>query len=921
MESLSYLSNAELGYVESLYEDYKADPATVDESWRRFFEGFELAKSKYGQNGSALAEAGAGISQEVFSKEHAVINLINAYRLRGHLFADINPIVPRPEFQPPITLQYFGLTEEDLEASFQAGQEIGLGTAKLRDIVDFLEQTYCRTIGAEYRYIRIPEIVNWLQEKMESRRNMPSLDSDYKQHTLDRLGRAKMFENFIHRKFPGQKRFSLEGGESIIPALDSLILHGSELGVEEFVIGMAHRGRLNILTNIMRKEPDNVFGEFKDKGVSDSIFDGDVKYHMGYSSDPTLANGKQVHLSMAPNPSHLEAVNPLVEGVVRARIDQHYQSDEKICPILIHGDASLAGQGVTYEVIQMSRLEGYATGGTVHYVINNQIGFTTDRWDGRSSTYCTDVGKTTLSPVFHVNGDDPEALVYVSQLAMEFRQKFKRDVFIDIICYRKYGHNEGDEPRFTQPKMYEAINKHPSPYDIYKEKLLKEGTITQDLVKKMEQHLNDYFHEELDQAVERDYELATAPRRHWEGIDFYDNTLQPEIPSTGVDLDTLRKLTDLISTLPEDFKPHRNIERLLKQRREMVEKTNELDWGMGEHLAYATLLQEGKQIRLSGQDSERGTFSHRHAVIKHQETDEAYYPLQHVAPDQAPFYVYNSPLSEFGVMGYEVGYAMASPYSLTIWEAQFGDFVNGAQVVIDQFLSSATTKWQRMCPLVLLLPHGYEGQGPEHSSARIERFLELAALNNMYITNCTTPANFFHALRRQLFEESRRPLVVFTPKSLLRSRECVSALEDFGPETKFQPVIDDPEVDPKKVTRVLLCSGKVYYDLLRNRDNFGKLDTAIIRLEQLYPLDHATIDELLTKKYSKAKGRYWVQEEPLNMGPWSFILRELRAFNLEEIGRKPSPSPATGSRRQHLSQQEYIVRKALDLAADAEVKI
>jgi 2-oxoglutarate dehydrogenase E1 component len=919
----TYLSNAEVGFLDALYHDYQANPDSVDETWRRFFEGFEFARSKYSQNGktATAVAAAAGVSEERLGREHAVQELINAYRTRGHLFAKINPILPRKKYDPPISLELFGLSESDLDTEFHAGNLLGIGTAKLRDIVAFLETTYCRTIGAEYRYIRIPKMLEWLEHKMEAKRNLPTFAPAEKQHILEMLGKATFFENFIHRKFPGQKRFSLEGGESIIPALDSLIMQGSELGVKEFVIGMAHRGRLNILTNILRKEPDNVFGEFKDKGVSDSIFDGDVKYHMGYSSDPVLANGKTVHLSLAPNPSHLEAVAPVVAGVTRAKMEMLYGNDsDAICPIIIHGDASVAGQGIVYELIQMSRLPAYQTGGTVHFVINNQIGFTTPEDDARSSTYCTDVAKVTASPVFHVNGDDPEAVAYVSRLAMEFRQVFKRDVFVDIICYRKYGHNEGDEPRFTQPVMYANIAKHPSPYEIYRKQLLDAATMTQAQVDAMEKAIDDYLNDELDQSDANEYKLGAALTRSWDGFRFYDTENVEANPATGVERDMLLEIVDRISQAPEGFPVHRNIERLLQQRREMV-KANAIDWGLGEHLAFGTLLLEGTPVRITGQDVERGTFSHRHAVIINQNDNSKHTPLNHLRPGQAPLSIYNSLLSEYAVLGFEHGYSTARPNGLTIWEAQFGDFVNGAQIIIDQFIASGTTKWQRMSGVTLLLPHGYEGQGPEHSSARIERFLELCASNNMYVCNITTPANLFHALRRQRIGAFRRPLVVFTPKSLLRAKECVSPLEAFIPGTQFQEVLDDPNaaLKPASVKRVVITSGKLFYDLVQARDKHKKLDTAIVRLEQYYPVPKAQLDALVREKYAKAKEIIWAQEEPLNMGGWMFILRQLRDYNPEGVGRKDSPSPATGSKSQHTSQQEYIVRKSLNLPPDAKV--
>lgn len=932
MDAFSYISNADVGYINDLYMQYRENPLSVDPSWQKFFEGFEFAQQHFGgaaENGSVSLQATNGHALKVngtltdFEKEAAVLKVIEAYRTRGHLFANINPILKRKQYQPPLDLREFGLGEEDLDREFAAGTEVNLGKTSLRNILDFLQKTYCATMGVEFRYIRIPYIVNWFRNRIESTKIGFEFSREEKFDILQKLGRAEAFEQFIHRKFPGQKRFSLEGAEAMIPALDALILHGSDLGIEEFNIGMAHRGRLNVLTNIMKKEPDNVFGEFKDKGVANDSFDGDVKYHLSHSEDVQLANGKTVHLSLAPNPSHLEAVDAIVEGYTRAKLEHLYGGDaNKICPILIHGDAALAGQGLVYEVIQMSRLSGYGVGGTVHYVINNQVGFTTEPEDCRSSTYCTDVAKLTLSPVFHVNGDDPEALVYATRIAMEFRQKFHRDVFIDVYSYRKYGHNEGDEPRFTQPLMYAAIDSHKGPFEIYLDRLLSEGAVEKAAIDRVMAEYNDYLNEELDQATERTYEevLAKSPERSWKGFKYYSIETLEDDPATGVPEETLRSITEKLATLPPDFTPHRNIKRLLEQRHQMVFEGDALDWGMGELLAYGTLLLEGHPVRISGQDVERGTFSHRHAILHDQKTNDLHIALRGLAEGQAPFRIYNSLLSEYGVLGFEVGYSYATPNGLTVWEAQFGDFVNGAQIIIDQYISSAATKWQRLSNLVLLLPHGHEGQGPEHSSARPERFLELCAANNMFVCNITTPANFFHALRRQLKSEQRRPLVLFSPKSLLRSPDALSPLKDFAPGTKFQQILDDPTAKPAQVDRVVVTSGKLAYDLLRNRDAHNKANVAVVRLEQLYPVPEIVLRELLQNRYKKMKTLVWAQEEPENMGGWGHLLRHLRDLPWEVVSRKPSGSPSSGSMSQHKRQQMYIIRKSLDLAPDAEVK-
>jgi 2-oxoglutarate dehydrogenase E1 component len=913
MDSYSYLTNAGIDYVENLYNEYLTNPGSVDQSWGRFFEGFELARK---QNGHA---AGTGDTVHL-QKEISVLNLINAYRQRGHLFADLNPILPRPAYEPPLDLATFGLTDAELDTLFQAGVELTGAPMKLKDIVALLKETYCGKIGVEFKYIRIPKIVEWFQKRLEKDRSKKDWSREERLRIVKKMAQATSFESFIHRKFVGQKRFSLEGAESVIPALDGVITHGSDLGIQEFVIGMAHRGRLNVLTNILQKEYDVVFGEFSGKGIADDNFDGDVKYHMGFSSDPKLHNGKTVHLSLVPNPSHLEAVDPVVVGVARARMDKMYGGDhDMICPILIHGDAALAGQGVVYELIQMSRLPGYEVGGTIHIVINNQVGFTTDQSDARSSTYCTDVAKVTLSPVFHVNGDDPEAVMYATLLAMEFRQEFNRDVFIDVICYRRYGHNEGDEPRFTQPKMYAAIDKHPIPYKVYTDSLLAAGAITQADIDKIDQECADHLNSELEQTKTNQYSVKGELGRAWKDLDFYDNHKLEPNPDTKVSDKLLKDLAKKITTIPESFAPHRNIKKNYEDRLKMVTDANAIDWGMGENLAYAALLHEGHDIRFTGQDVERGTFTHRHAVINDQNTNEKYCSLNTINPEKAQLRIFNSLLSEYAVMGFEYGYASAMPQTLTIWEAQFGDFVNGAQIIIDQFLSASKTKWQRMNGLVLLLPHGYEGQGPEHSSARLERMLVLCAENNMFVLNCTTPANLFHALRRQVKAKNRRPLVVFTPKSLLRLPACVSKVEEFTKQG-FHELYDDSRVDAKKVTRVVLCTGKLYYDLLAQQEAHKVEDVAIVRLEQIYPLP---IDQLeaLKKTYPKAKNWVWAQEEPINMGAWPFLVRKLYSvLPLEVVGRKESASPATGSPYQHKTQQEYIIRKALDLKPDAVIK-
>jgi 2-oxoglutarate dehydrogenase E1 component len=716
-------------------------------------------------------------------------------------------------------------------------------------------------------------------------------------------------------KFLGQKRFSLEGAEAVIPALDSVIQKGAELGIEEFVIGMAHRGRLNVLANIMHKTYKDIFSEFEGKGFDvNTPFGGDVKYHMGYSTDVKTDSGKSVHLSLCPNPSHLETVDSVVQGMVRSKIDFKYEGGyNRIAPILIHGDASLAGQGITYEVLQMAKLDGYKTGGSIHLVINNQVGFTTNYKDARSSTYCTDLAKVTLSPVFHVNGDDVEAIVYAINMAVEYRQKYHNDVFIDILCYRRYGHNEADEPKFTQPLLYKAIETHANPREIYNQKLLEQGTVDANLAKEMEKDFRALLQERLNEAKEDQTYSAVHQifGGSWKGLKLAKPGAIAIPVNTKVSSKTMLTLAKAISTLPTNKKFFKKIEKLFDERRKMSD-SKVFDWAMGELLAYGTLLQEGFRVRISGQDVERGTFSHRHAVLTLEDSEEEYIPLAQLNNDSAKFEIYNSHLSEYGVLGFEYGYALANPMALTIWEAQFGDFVNGAQIIIDQFITSAETKWQRSNGLVMLLPHGFEGQGPEHSSGRIERFMEACADDNIQVVNCTTPANFFHVLRRQLKRNFRKPLVVFTPKSLLRSAQCVSKLEEFT-DGKFNEVIDDQFVKTADVKRVLFCSGKIYYDLLEKQQTDKRKDVAVVRLEQLYPMPYDQL-EAIQSKYKNATEFVWVQEEPENMGAWPYISRKFRnsSLNFELISRKESSSTATGYAKQHIAQQLYVVACAFE---------
>ena len=897
MDKFSYISNAEGSVIDDLYSSYLKDENSVDESWKKFFEGFEFAKTNF--------EEGVAIPDNV-QKEFKVIRLIGEYRSRGHLFTDTNPVRERRKYKPSLDYQNFKLEESDLNVVFKAGEEIGLGNATLQEIIDHLKETYCKSIGIEYMYIRHPERVRWLRERIELK-NRPLLSKERKIHVMRKLNQSSVFEEFLHKKFVGQKRFSIEGAEALIPALDNLIERGTEFGVEEFVMGMAHRGRLNVLANVFNKTYDAIFSEFTGKVYEDSLFDGDVKYHLGYTSEIVADTGRHVKLTLAPNPSHLEAVDPVVSGISRSKIDFELEGDNsKLVPIQIHGDAAIAGQGVVYEVIQMSRLAGYKTGGTLHIVINNQIGFTTNYLDARSSTYCTDVAKTTLSPVFHVNGDDVEALVQTVQIALEYRQKFKNDVFIDILCYRKYGHNEGDEPKFTQPKLYKAIAKHPSPREIYLKRLIAEGVLSAQEGKDMMKEFDNMLQDRLEDAKQiKKAKITDFLQERWEGFRPATDEDFDFSPNTGYPKKKLVALGRKLATLPEGKKYFRKIVKLLQDRVNMLD-ANALDWGMAEMLAYATLLEEGYPVRISGQDVERGTFSHRHAVIKTEDTEEEIITLNNLSDKQADFTIYNSLLSEYGVLGFDYGYAFNTPNGLTIWEAQFGDFNNGAQIMIDQFISAAEDKWHTQNGLVMLLPHGYEGMGSEHSSGRMERYLQLCADLNMQIVNSTTPANMFHVLRRQLHRDFRKPLVVFTPKKLLRYNKAVSTVNELA-NGVFQEVIDDSSVKAKEVDTVVFVSGKFYYDIIEEKEKLGAGENiAVVRVEQLYPVPHKQMNAIVDK-YGKDSKYIWAQEEPGNMGAWSHMLRHYRTVHLEVASRLDSASPASGSPKVHAIRQQAIL--------------
>lgn len=907
MDKISYVGNADVNAIDHLYKMYQQDPESVDIGWKKFFEGFEFARTNFEDNGEI---------PENFQKEFKVINLINSYRNRGHLFTKTNPVRERRKYAPTLSIENFGLEQSDMDSVFAAGEEVGIGPTTLRAIVDHLEQTYCQSIGIEYVYMRDPERIEWFKNKIELK-NRPKFDKDRKVNIFKMLNQASSFESFLGKKFVGQKRFSVEGGEALIPALDTLVQKGSELGVEYFVMGMAHRGRLNTLTNIFKKRPQDIFSEFEGKEF-DTIdyFDGDVKYHQGFTSKVKLPNEKNVVLTLAPNPSHLEAVNTVVEGIARAKVDHILSDESKICPVLIHGDAAVAGQGIVYETIQMAQLDGYRAGGTIHIVVNNQVGFTTNYLDARSSTYCTDVAKTTLCPVFHVNGDDVEAVVQTIEIAMEYRQQFNRDIFIDLLCYRKYGHNEGDEPKFTQPNLYNIIAKHPNPKDIYFKQLVGEGVLSVDEAKKIEADYNAYLEDEFETSRKTDkalvYDFLSAT---WEGYRHGKASDFEVSPETGYDKKKLHELGIRLSTLPEGKNYFRKIAKIFEDRMNAI-KENKLDWGTAEMLAYATLLEEGHPVRISGQDVERGTFSHRHAVVKTEDTEEEIETLNLLSDKQAKFTIYNSLLSEYGVLGFEYGYSLATPNGLTIWEAQFGDFFNGAQIMIDQFISAGEDKWATQSGLVMLLPHGYEGQGAEHSSGRMERFLQQCADTNMQIVNTSTPANHFHLLRRQLKRDFRKPLVVFSPKMILRYPSAVSTLDEMA-KGRFQEVIDDSSAKVEKVDTIVFCSGKFYYEMTEKAAELGVENYAFVRVEQLYPVPEIQIREVIAK-YKNAKNILWAQEEPANMGAWTHMAMSLRDIPFIGVHRHATAAAAEGSKKLHEKRLKQLFS---DVFQFAKVKV
>ena len=914
------------GFVEDLHARYRQSPQAVDEQWRSFFDALEHGQGTNGNGAPAAHVNGSGADAlasvtpirpgrdesllAAAALQGRVYQLVNAYRVRGHLFARIDPLGTATPAAPELELGNFGLSESDYDMQFPT---VGIGglpdRATLRQIIAHLSETYCGSIGVEFTHIEEPAAREWLQDAMESTRNRAGLDAAEVVRILKHLTDAEIFEQFVHKNFVGAKRFSCEGAESMIPMMDLLIEYAANQGVEEIVIGMAHRGRLNVLANIMQKNVREIFAAFRDSNPERNLGRGDVKYHLGESTDRTTSTGRTVHLSLAFNPSHLEFVNPVVEGRVRAKQDRRKRLG--VMPLLIHGDAAFIGQGIVPETLNMAGLEGYATGGTIHLVVNNQIGFTTLPEDSRSTRYCTDITRMMKVPVFHVNGEDPEAVIQVTRLAIEFRQRFAKDVVIDMLCYRKYGHNEGDEPRFTQPVMYQLIDRKPTVREVYVKKLVESGQITQEQGDQLKAQRQAALAQALEEEKKGDWlKPPKAMLGVWESYLGGPDANVEEVP-TKVPRERLIELATRLAELPADFSANPKVKGVLETRRDRVAGGQPFDWGTAEHLAFATLVAEDRRVRISGQDARRGTFTHRHATLYDTRTGKRFTPLANLGAGK--FEVYDSPLSEAGVLGFEYGYSLDSPDGLVIWEAQFGDFVNSAQVIVDQFIVSAEDKWLRLSGIVMLLPHGYEGAGPEHSSARVERFLQLAASDNIQVCNLTTPAQLFHALRRQVHRPWRKPLVVFTPKSLLRHKEAVSTVDDLA-EGAFQRVIPDAETDPRQVKRVLLCSGKVYYDLAEARRKLGRKDVAIVRLEQLYPINE-TLQKALAV-YADGTRLVWVQEEPRNMGPWYFINSNLRSIIGERlpmsvVSRPAAASPATGSHASHVFEQQRLIDEAL----------
>ena len=904
MDKFSFLNAAHTGYIADLYDKYLQNPDIVEPSWRSFFQGYDLANENFSLTDDS--ESSVEIPQSV-RKEFLVVDLINGYRTRGHLFTKTNPVRDRRKYTPTLAIENFGLSKSDLDSTFNAGEIVGIGPKKLSEIIGHLERTYCDSIGVEYMYMRNPEKLSWWKDRLIVNDNHPNYNQDAKKYILSKLNQAVTFESFLQTKYVGQKRFSLEGGEALIPGISVALRNAAEVyGVEECVLGMAHRGRLNTLVNIFKKPVRDLFSEFEGKDFEDTNIDGDVKYHLGLTLSKTFRNGKQIKMNLVPNPSHLETVAAVAEGIARAKIDRKYNGDEsKILPIIVHGDAAIAGQGIAYEVTQMAKLNGYKTGGTIHIVVNNQIGFTTNYLDARSSTYCTDVAKVTLSPVLHVNADDTEAVCHAMEMALDFRMKFKTDVFIDLLGYRKYGHNEGDEPRFTQPKLYKAISKHKNVKDLYAAQLLEENTINSEYLQKVTTDFKELLETEFNESKKvKTSKVKEFMQSTWKGFERQQLTSMLQTEDTTYPVDKLKHIAKVVSTVPENVQFVRKAERILQGRSKMVFDTNTLDWGMAENLAYGSLLEEGFNVRISGQDVERGTFSHRHAILRDEISEERINLLNNNPNNSGKMTIYNSLLSEYGVLGFDYGYAMANPNTLTIWEAQFGDFSNGAQIMFDQYISAAEDKWKMQNGIVVLLPHGYEGQGSEHSSARIERYLQLCAEDNMTVANCTTPANFYHLLRRQMKRNYRKPLIVFTPKSLLRHPKAVNSIEDLA-TGKFQEVIDD-SLNPSKVTKLVFCMGKFYYDLLAEREILEREDVALVRIEQLFPLHLEKIQRVIDR-YPAVKEYIWAQEEPRNMGAWSFMLERLELVKLNVRSRKYYAVPAAGSSTRFKKRHKAVI--------------
>ena len=932
MDKYSFLNAANTQFFADLYDQYLENPDSVEASWRAFFQGFDFARESYGddffqesvpQEVSTVAAPAASsvasspqaapvpVSGKV-EKELQVLNLIKAYQRQGHLLAQIDPLKERKAPQVSLSLEKFGLSQADLSTVFDAAKEIHLAPSPLSVILKKLEDTFTKSIAIEFEHLDNEEEKKWFQEKIYSGDYTTEFSKEQKKRILEKLAESTTLENFFHNKYVGQKRFSLEGNEAVIPALDALIeAAADQRGVKEVVIGMAHRGRLNVLINILGKNLQDVFSEFDGKDYLDPEFDGDVKYHLGLTTHRTTAKGNEVLLNLAPNPSHLETVSAVLQGITRAKQDLHYADNpSQVLPIVMHGDAAVSGQGIVYEVMQMERLRGYTTSGTVHIVINNQIGFTTNPSDSRSTTYCTDVAKGFQAPVLHVNSDDTEAVVRAMLLAMEYRMAFGHDVFIDVIGYRKYGHNEGDEPRFTQPALYKIIGGHNNPTVIYTESLVRQGVITPQEIEAYQETFRNHLDTELEASRLKEFTIITPiMQNEWKGLEHIASQQDMLLKiSTAYEREKLDALAQLITTLPEDKKFINKITKIIKERHNLYFEQNKVDWGMAEHLAFATLLSEGHDVRLSGEDVGRGTFSHRHAVVKEEESEESIIPLSRIKEQGGgTFHVYNSLLSEYGVLGFEYGYALTAPQTLTIWEAQFGDFANGAQIMIDQYICCGEDKWKNQNGLVMLLPHGYEGQGAEHSSARLERYLQLCATQNMYVTNCTTPANLFHLLRRQLKAPFRKPLVAMSPKSLLRHPLVISSVEELT-QGYFQEVLDDSQVNPEEVRTLTFCSGRFYYDLLAEREKLGRKDVALVRIEQLFPLPTEEL-KLIIARYPNVTDYVWAQEEPKNMGAYGYMLMNFDIVKWRLAAANAYSAPAPGSPMRHKARHQEAIDK------------